>query len=235
MSLAPLRCPACGGDVSVVAVASTPCPYCATPVPIPPAYLEALALRRKAVELRRAIEPKWHHMTSQASPWTEWVAAALILSLPPLSSAVAVLLAWFPLSMPDGLVFVSIPALLPGGVLWVWAIGSRATAQRIDRELLAGPPVRQGGAPTCRACGAPLTVESDALASTCLYCGADSLLAGAGRDRARSSLSANVRTLEDALRTWRIRVLLLGLGLVAVAVPMVALAALVWASLRAAI
>ena len=234
MSLELLRCPSCGGDVAAVSAASTRCRYCAADVPVPAAHLQALALQGKAITLRREIEAKWRRMTAEASWWTEWVAAALILFLPPCVSLFAALVVWFPLAMVDGLVFVSIPALLPGAVLWVWAIGSRATVQRIDRELGAGPPARAGGDPTCRACGAPLVVEADALAATCLYCGTDSLLGAGARERVTSRLGSKVRTLEDALRMWRIRVLLLGAGLVVVALPMAGLAALLWIALRVA-
>lgn len=235
MSLEPLRCGACGGDVALVAEAATQCRYCQARVPIPPAHLEALAAREQAARLRKAVEPRWRRMTAQAAWWTEWVAAGLILCLPPMLSLAAVFLLWFPMPMVDGLVFVAIPALVPGGVLWVWAIASRATAQRLDRGLWAGPPERAGGNPTCRCCGAPLTVEAGALAATCTYCGADSVLGGEASAGVARSLGSKILTLQDALRTWRMRVVLVGIGAISLALPMAGLATLVWIALRSAI
>ena len=234
MSLDPLRCGSCGGDVALVAAATTACRYCKAPVVIPQAHLDALAVQQQAARLRREVEPRWRKMTAQAAWWTEWVAAALILFFPPFASLLAVFVLWFPLSMVDGLVFFAIPSLLPGGALWVWAIASRATAQRLDRGMWAGPPQRAGGSPTCRGCGAPLTVEPEALAATCVYCGTDSVLGSQASGEVSQAAGAKVRTLKDALRTWRMRVVLLGFGVIALAVPIVGLAILVWAGLRSA-
>jgi hypothetical protein len=220
--------------VALVAASTTACRYCKALVVIPQTHLEALTVQQQAARLRREVEPRWRKMTAQAAWWTEWVAAALILFLPPFVSVVAVFALWFPLSMVDGIMFFAIPSLLPGGALWVWSIASRATAQRLDRGMWAGPPKQAGGSPTCRGCGAPLTVEPEALAATCVYCGTDSVLGSQASGDVSQAAGAKVRTLKDALRTWRMRVVLLGFGVIALAVPMVGLAILVWAGLRSA-
>jgi len=234
VNLVPLQCHACGGDVPLVAAPATRCVYCGASVAIPREHVEALALHAEARALRVSVEPRWRRMTAEASPWTEWIAVGLALLLPPSISAVAAFATASPLPTVDGLVFVAVPALAPGGVLWVWAIASRATAQRLHGALGAAPPKRAGGNPTCRSCGAPLPLEPGAVAATCAYCGVDSIVDAAARRPARAALGAEVRTLRDALRTYRMRVTLLGFGLAALAVPMAALAALIWIALRAA-
>ncbi len=234
MNLVPLQCRACGGDVPVVAAPAARCVYCGASVTMPAEHLHALALQGEARALRRSVEARWQRMTHEASPWTEWIAVLLCLLLPPAASALAAFAGASPMPMMDGLVFVSVPALAPGGVLWVWAVASRATAQRLDGLLGAAPARRAGGNPTCRSCGAPLALEPGALAATCVYCGVDSLIDAAARKPVSAALGADLRTLQDALRTYRMRVALLGVGLAALAVPMVGLAALIWVALRAA-
>ncbi|MBX3128103.1 MAG: hypothetical protein KF718_15370 [Polyangiaceae bacterium] len=235
MSLAPLTCPRCGSHVAVSLGAATRCRHCATELPIPELYRSAQAKLASAVELRRRVEVRWRRMTAQASWWTEWVAAALMLFLPPLAAVLAVYVVWFPLAMLDGLVFVATPAILPGGILWVWAIASRATAARINAELLARAPSKPGGDPACRACGAPLAVDPEAFAATCLYCGTDSLVTGALAAERHGKLGEKVRTLREALSAWRWRVLLFGVGFATLTVPLFALVVLLWMSLGLAV
>ena len=67
-----------------------------------------------------------------------------------------------------------------------------------------------------------------------MYCGTDSVLGSQASSVVSQAAGAKVRPLKDALRTWRMREVLLGFGVLALAVPIVGPAILVWAGLRSA-
>lgn len=48
-------------------------------------------------------------------------------------------------------------------------------------------------------------------------------------------VGAEIHTLRDALRTWRMRVILLGIGVIALALPMTGMTVLVWIALTSAV
>ncbi|MBX3183103.1 MAG: hypothetical protein KIT72_17040 [Polyangiaceae bacterium] len=212
MALTPLTCHACGGHAAVVRAAQTTCRYCGAAVPIPPEYLAAAQQLEQHEALRRAVEPKWRRLAKPTSSTLDWVAVAASFCLPPLASAVV---AWFADPTPTplvGVTLVTIPAIIPGALLSVWTFGSRATGLNLAAQLVAGPPERPGGDPSCRGCGAPLPASPGALAATCLYCRTDSLLTGSAARDASWQVSSRSRTLREALSVWRIRVLLLVMG-----------------------
>ncbi len=68
-----------------------------------------------------------------------------------------------------------------------------------------------------------------------MYCGTDSVLGPEAAEKVAGSLGAKIHTLQDALRTWRMRVVLLGIGVIALALPMAGLATLVWVALSSAV
>lgn len=217
MALTPLVCRSCGGHVAVVYAAQTTCRYCSAVVPIPQEYLHAAQQLAEHEALRRAVEPKWRSLAEPTSGALDWFAVLTSLLLPIFASAV---FAWFiepPLTPVIGVTLVTIPAIIPGALLSTWMFGSRATGLNLAATLVAGPPERPGGDPSCRSCGAPLAVAEGALAATCVYCRADSLLTGAAATEASRRASSGAQTLRQALSTWRTRVLLLALGTLGVA------------------
>jgi len=189
-------------------------------------------MQQQASKVRRALEPQWQSLTEPVSGWTEWIAALVVFLLPPLASVVAGF-AWpRPLAPDEMILRVALPALMPGGMMWVWSIACKATVLRVGQALAATPPAKAGGAPGCRNCGAPLTVEPNALGASCAFCGADSIIQGVALTAAKTKLRSKLLTLDDALRLLRTRRLLLGFGAVAVMVPTMGIGMLVWAAMR---
>ncbi len=99
-------------------------------------------------------------------------------------------------------------SVMMGVVLWLMTIvpaylaaygGRRVTARRhLLAALAARPPTSPGGPARCRGCGAPLTVEADALVARCLYCRAENavrLTAGelASRQRSTEKIGATMQ------------------------------------------
>ena len=231
-ALRPLSCHACGGQIPLTGQASTQCPYCSAVVSVPAEYAHAVELQARAAQLRRSLEPQWQSLTRPRAGATEWLAAALVLLLPPLASVLAAALSPSPLGPDEVVLLVGIPALLPGGAIWVWAIASRATVLRLGQALAASPPKKAGAAPGCRSCGAPLAVEPGALGATCGYCGTDSMVVGVALTAARSRLRDKLRTFDDALRTLRARRILMGLGAVTLVLLMMGASGLIWLAMR---
>lgn len=97
-----------------------------------------------------------------------------------------------------------------GVVLWGLTIvpaflaaygGRRVTARSLLLEALAArPPAHAGGPASCRACGAPLAVEAQAVVARCVYCGAENALqvAPSRLKAARASTETVVRTMREA-------------------------------------
>jgi DNA-directed RNA polymerase subunit RPC12/RpoP len=68
-------------------------------------------------------------------------------------------------------------AMLAGGALAVYGRRRAVDRHKLQAALAARPPDHEGGASACRLCGAPLTIPADALGVSCVYCGADNLVA----------------------------------------------------------
>src|SRR5262249_16436921 len=107
----------------------------------------------------------------------------------------------------------ALPGLLPGALVWLWAAAVGATVVDLQHALAAAPPAKPGAPPACRECGAPLVVETGAIASTCAYCGTDSLVADVGRAEADAGRKAAERTLAEAAGALARRRRMLALGL----------------------
>jgi len=187
-----------------------------------------LRFASQANELRRSVESRWKAITKPAWRGWQWLAAIATVTLPPTASLAAALLASGPWSRADNTFLVALPTLIPGGSLLVWAIAAKGTTVRYQAALAAGPPERAGGSPTCRHCGAPLAVEAQALAATCGYCGTDSVVQGVVLAQTRTRLRSKLQTLQQAVKALRARRILLGLGALAIGVPIIVVAMLVW-------
>jgi hypothetical protein len=66
-------------------------------------------------------------------------------------------------------------------------------------ELSARPPIKAGGLPRCRICGAPLRLEEGALAATCDYCCTDSVVTRVS-PQGRRRLDKEARIAERQLK-----------------------------------
>jgi predicted RNA-binding Zn-ribbon protein involved in translation (DUF1610 family) len=212
--LEPLACDGCGAKVPLAVAASIPCPHCGHDVAVPERWRIAAEAKAADAAVRRDVEPHWQALTRPPSVAFEVVAAAAVFVLPVVATWIVLSRVWPPPSPVSTMGLVAVPALLPGALAWLWAATMGATVLRLQRVLRAR--VARGGELSCRSCGAPLTVTADALASTCLYCGTDSLV----RDLPPTADSRTVRdvalaTLASAIAALRRRRVNLTLGIAA--------------------
>lgn len=225
MSLATLHCERCGAAAPLLAAASVDCRHCGAQVPIPREWQVAAEAHEAEARVRREVEPRWRRLSSGVGREITAVAMTLLFVLPPLCTWLAQSRLSPPPAPVENLGFVAFPALLPGALLWLWAATVDATVLRVRRALRArddGPT----GALACRSCGAPLAPEPDAPATTCLYCGVDSVV----RDLpdASASVAARdqaLRTLAEAARVLRRRRVNLGLGIAVLGLGVAAIVA----------
>jgi len=216
IKLAPIKCSGCSAPLPLgVPQPHVACPYCGDDNALPAEYVEAAQLRSQEADARRQVEPLWRKLAQGAPGWSGVLAILLVVLLPPLATLVGVLLAQ--LGTAEVVAVISLPALLPGSGLWVWAGAVSATTLRFQASLAAHPSAEAEGAPLCRNCGAPLQPEPDALAATCGYCGADSLLQQIPVKSISRALGEALTTLEQATRRLRGRRAMLGLGAAGVA------------------
>jgi hypothetical protein len=207
------------------------CRHCGRSIEIPEAWRVAAEAHAAVARLRREVEPRWRQLTVGVGKPV--VAAALALSsvLPPLCTWLVQSRLSPPPTPVENLGFVAVPALLPGALLWLWASAVDAAVLRVRRDVGArksGP----AGALACRGCGAPLAPEAGALATTCLYCGTDSVV----RDLPATTRARDhaVRTLAEAARVLQRRRLDLGLGVALLGLGVAAIVAATAAALSLA-
>jgi DNA-directed RNA polymerase subunit RPC12/RpoP len=226
--LEPLACPRCGAKVPLAIAASprgageTRCPHCGHEVAVPEPWRVAAEAKAAAEAVRREVEPHWQALTRPPSLAFEIVAAAAVFVVPVVASWIVLSRVWPPPSPVTTMGLVAVPALLPGALAWLWAATMGATVLRLQRALRARGIA--GGELSCRSCGAPLAVAEGALASTCLYCGSDSLVRDlppvAASTAARDSALSTLASATQALRRRRVNLTLgiaaLGLGVSAV-------------------
>lgn len=200
MALEVLRCDSCGAPVALAAGDEAVCASCGGRTPIP---AEHRALRDASgwdAQTRRAAEAALH--TFDAPPglfmrvvawFAGWPFSAvfMLFGVPlfffdlvvafKLSALLCRALGW-PHENID-VMPVDMLSVMMGVVLWLMTVvpaylaaygGRRVTARRVLLDALAArPPSTPGGPACCRGCGAPLTVETDALVARCVYCRAE--------------------------------------------------------------
>jgi hypothetical protein len=89
--------------------------------------------------------------------------------------------------------------LVPALILWARS-ESFLYLKAIGGKLRPGPKNAWGGS-TCGLCGAPLTIEPEALGATCSYCHADSWLSGSAAIEAeKADEQRHDRNLADLVR-----------------------------------
>jgi predicted RNA-binding Zn-ribbon protein involved in translation (DUF1610 family) len=234
-ALEPLQCQACAGPVALVEAATTPCPYCGVDVAIPAAHVTALATQRQTSATRRAAEPVWGKLSAGNPPWLAGVAVVMVVLLPPLVTLVASLVPYPPLSHAAIIAFFALPAVVPGAALYAWAGAVDATVTRFNDAMAAAPPARDKAAPGCRSCGAPLSVEPEAIAATCVYCGTDSLIEHVPQGQLTAKLRSATRTLAEGVARLRARKVMIALGIFAATILLVGSSMLIWMAVLATI
>lgn len=214
-ALAPLHCDHCAAPIPLVDASAQICPFCQHTLVTPPAYIEAVSLRRETVAARRAAEPQWQRLAAGSSPWWQIIGGAMMTLGPPILTAVG-LSAEPARSTAAVFALFTLPSLLPGGVVSVWGATADISRAGVERSLAARPASRAGAPPHCRECGAPLAVAKGELSCTCLYCGTDSLIRDIPLRALAAERSHAITSLSDAAsairrRMWMVRLAILGI------------------------
>jgi len=182
--IAPLQCVSCNSPLPVVDSSSAVCPFCGTRNPIPQQYRDELRLTRELDDATRNAAQEWSRLNQISFPRGWFVCAAFAPFIWMSSGLAAVLVA--------GLIWRSSRSTLPlasGVAIWLPLIPIQAMAAmvgikmilvsgaaRVGAAFAAGPPFAPGAPPSCRLCGAPLTVSKDDLVVRCIYCKAESII-----------------------------------------------------------
>jgi uncharacterized Zn finger protein (UPF0148 family) len=181
--LAPLQCVNCNAPLVVVDAPTLVCRFCGTSNVIPPLYREELRLARdldsatrqaaeKWMRLARIKVPRWQLISAAVAPFvllTGGLTILLIVALlrPVSGPALPGLLTYVWLSL--------IPAqLLAANIAMKNVLVSGAT--NVGAAFAAGPPSAPGEPPSCRQCGAPLSVQPDDVVVRCIYCETESIV-----------------------------------------------------------
>jgi len=232
VTLAPIRCTSCDAPLPLADPTPTvPCPYCGERNTLPPRYVEAAALHQREHEARLRAEPLWRKVGRGAPSWSAGLALALVVFLPPLATLAGLLLPGLELGVAEVTALFTLPALLPGAGLWIWSSAVSGTTMRFRAALAARAPERDGGAPGCRNCGAPLESGADALTATCGYCGVDSLLEQIPVGELARGLGRTLTSLGQAVTALRRRRAILGLGTGGAALLVAGSSVLLWITL----
>ena len=182
--MAPLQCVSCNAPLAVVDSSSTVCSFCRHINSIPPQYRDELRLTRELDDATRNAAREWLRLHQITFPRWFFVCAALAPFILMSAGLAAVLI--------TGLIWRSsrsaLPLLSAGGV-WLPLIPVQAIAAivgikmilvsgvaRVGAAFAAAPPSAPGAPPSCRLCGAPLTVGDGDFVVRCIYCKADSII-----------------------------------------------------------
>ena len=244
-SLEVLRCTKCDAPLVLADSEQVTCTSCGTANGVPAAYRELIRARladrsvrdRAELVLRRLDRPPSMVTKVLARIFDQNMFVFLIVFGVPVSigsikfalRATDWIAAHFHYRTSDDVPF-SYMALIIIGSLFAWtfvprALGVYANRRVTDRSrllaaLAARPPKVPGAASTCRMCGAPLTVEKDAIVAVCSYCRAQNAVHLETRIAVdtRAASAAVGREIEDAVqqdvkdRTATRRLLLRELG-----------------------
>ena len=182
--IAPLQCVSCNAPLAVLDSSSTVCPFCGSINSIPQPYRNELRLTRELDDATRNAVREWSHLNQISFQRWLFVCAALAPFILMSGGLAAVLI--------TGLIWRSslnaLPLLSAGGV-WLPLIPVQAIAAivgirmilvsdaaRVGAAFAAAPPSAPGAPPSCRLCGAPLTVSDGDFVVRCIYCKADSII-----------------------------------------------------------
>ena len=182
--IAPLQCVSCNAPLPVVDSSSAACRFCETSNPIPQQYRDELRLTRELDDATRNAVREWSRLNQISFPRWCFVCAALAPFILMSGGLAAVLVA--------GLVRAASRSALPllsGVGIWLPLILVQAIAAIVGIKMIlvsgaasvaaafaAAPPPAPGAPPSCRLCGAPLTVNEGDILVRCIYCKAESII-----------------------------------------------------------
>ncbi|HZI47259.1 MAG TPA: hypothetical protein VFD75_05650, partial [Pyrinomonadaceae bacterium] len=181
--LAPFECVNCNAPLVVVDAPSIVCRFCRAVNVVPEVYREELhltrdldATTRKAAEqwlrLARIKAPRWWLICAALAPFVLMTGSLMsLVTYSLLRVAGNKALTWWLACMW----LLLIPAqLLAASVAMKNVLVSGAT--NVGIAFAATPPSTPGEPPTCRQCGAPLSVQPDDVVVRCIYCEAESIV-----------------------------------------------------------
>lgn len=244
-SLEVLRCTKCDAPLVLADSEQVTCPSCSTVNAVPEAYRELVRARHADTSVRERAELVVRRLDRPPSMVTKVLARVfdqnmfvflLVFGTPVLIGSIKLALrveSWIRAhhhyasseDVPFGYLLLIVVA-----ALFVWAFVPRALGVYANRRvadrtkllaaLAARPPKVPGAASSCRVCGAPLTVEKDAIVAVCAYCNAQNAVRLETKIAldTRASSAAVGREIDDALtqdakdRTATRRLLLRELG-----------------------
>lgn len=181
--LVPLQCGNCNAPLVVVDAPALVCRFCGTSSIIPQVYREELRLARALDSATRQAAEQWLRLARIKVPrWQLICAASAPLVL--LAGGLTLLLIAALLRLVSG---PRLPGLLP--FVWLSLIPAQllaayvamknvlvSGATHVGAAFAAGPPSAPGEPPSCRQCGAPLSVEPDDVVVRCIYCETESIV-----------------------------------------------------------
>jgi len=181
--LEPLLCVNCNAPLVVVDAPSLVCRFCETSNVMPQVYREELRLTRDLDSATRAAAEQWLRLAQIKVPrW--WLICAAILPFVLMTGGLMILLMAFVFGVVSAR---GLPGLLP--YVWVTLVPAQLLAAHVAMKnvLVSGatnvgaafaakPPSSPGEPPSCRQCGAPLSVEPDDVLVRCVFCEAESIV-----------------------------------------------------------
>jgi hypothetical protein len=183
LRLAPFQCGNCNAPLVVVDAPSLVCRFCGTSNVIPQVYREELRLARDLDSATRQAAEKWLRLARIKVPRWQMICAA-IAPFVLLTVGLVILLVGGLLRLVSG---ATLPGLLPYVLLSLIPAQLLAAhiamknvlvsgATNVGAAFAAGPPSAPGEPPSCRQCGAPLSVQPDDVLVRCIYCETESIV-----------------------------------------------------------
>lgn len=176
-------CVNCNAPLVVNDAPSIVCRFCGASNVVPPVYLEELHITRNLDSATRQAAEQWLRLAHIKVPRWLLICAA-IAPFVLLTAGLIILLTASLLRVVGG-------DALPGlsVIVWLILIPSQLLAANVAMKNIlvsgatnlgaafaANPPSAAGEPPTCRQCGAPLSVRPDDVLVRCIYCEAESIV-----------------------------------------------------------
>jgi hypothetical protein len=181
--LVPLLCVNCNAPLVVVDAPSLACRFCGASNLMPQVYRDELRLTRDLDSATREAAQQWLRLAQIKVPRWQLICAA-VAPFVLMSGSLIVLLVAALLRVTSvqaapawlaGIWLTLVPAqLLAANVAMKNVLVSGAT--NVGAAFAASPPAATGEPPSCRQCGAPLSVQPDDVLVRCIYCEAESIV-----------------------------------------------------------
>jgi len=206
--LAPLLCVNCNAPLVVVDAPTLVCGFCGTTNVVREVYREELRLARDLDSATRKAAEQWLRPAQIKVPrW--WLICAAIPPFVLMTGGLMILLMAFVFGVVSAR---GLPGLLP--YVWVTLVPAQLLAANVAMKnvLVSGatnvgaafaakPPSSPGEPPSCRQCGAPLSVEPDDVLVRCVFCEAESIvrLDKIAMERLRKRVASAQSSLAEAM------------------------------------